>query len=121
MVRSPLNLTAKDPAPWSDRPSWRIRSPEDSGGRAAFETTMVDLTAIRSACQRSRFVSPPDVQRWRSLVRPWHMLVDEDRVPIGIEHHQACRTRRGLIRLGRHRETTLLERPLYVPNVVKVR
>ena len=49
------------------------------------------------------------------------MLVDEDRVPIRIEHHQTCGTRCGIIGLWCQRETTLLELPLYVPNVVKVR
>lgn len=49
------------------------------------------------------------------------MLVDEDRVPIWIEYHQTCGTRRGIIGFRCQRETTLLELPLYVPNVVKIR
>ena len=50
---------------------------------------------------------------WSSGVRSRHMLVDEDRVSVEIEHREACGPRRGVIRLSRQRgQDVPVEHPL---------
>src|SRR5262249_10363140 len=55
-----------------------------------------------------------------SLPRPRHVLIDESRVPVGVEQHEACGPRCGLVGTRRQRDASTLERLLNVAHVVEV-
>jgi len=52
-----------------------------------------------------------------SLSSQLHVLIDQNRIPVGIHRHETGRARGGLIRLGHQLHASGLQLPLYLPDV----
>ena len=53
-------------------------------------------------------------------LRAGNVLIEQERVAVGISDHEVRRPRGRLVRLGSHRESTLLQRALQFPHVLKI-